>query len=69
MRFGANKKFLARMKDKGWTFPQLSERLKMNGVELSPQTLFQYADGRRKPNKSEQKAIARVFGCLISDLF
>lgn len=69
MRFGANKKFWEQMKLKRWTFQQLSERLKMNGVDLTAQTLFQYADGRRMPNKAEQKAIARVFGCEVKDIF
>ena len=69
MRFGANKKFFEKMKTKKWTFQMLSERLKMNGVDLTAQTLFQYADGRRNPNKHDQKEIARVFGCLVSDIF
>ncbi len=69
MRFGANRKFLAKMQEKGWSFAQLSNKLKMQGVELSAKTLFQYADGRRVPNKSEQKAIAMAFGCLVGDLF
>lgn len=69
MRFGANKKFLEKMKEKGWTFPQLSERLRARGVNLTASTLFQYADGRRVPNKAEQKAIADTFGCLKGDLF
>ena len=69
MRFGANKKFFAKLQEKKWTFTQLFERLKQKGVSLNPQTLFQYADGRRVPNKSEQKAIAEVFGCLVRDIF
>lgn len=69
MRFGANIKFWNKLKEKGWNFSQLSVRLKMNGVDLTPQTLFQYADGRRVPNKAEQKEIARVFGCTIKEIF
>lgn len=66
MRFGANKKFLDKMKEKSLTFAQLSERL--NG-EYSAKTLFQYADGRRTPNKSDKKKIADALGCLVCDLF
>lgn len=66
MRFGANKKFLTKIKEKGWTFAQLAEKL--NG-EFSAKTLFQYADGRREPNKSDKKKIANAFGCLVSDIF
>lgn len=66
MRFGANKKFMDMLKEKGWTFAQLSKRL--NG-EYTAKTLFQYADGRRTPNKSDKKKIADVLGCLVSDIF
>ena len=66
MRFGANKKFVNKLKENGWTFAQLSERL--NG-EYTAKTLFQYADGRRTPNKSDKKKIADVLGCLVSDIF
>ena len=65
MRFGANRKFLAKMQEKGWTFAQLAERL--NG-EYTAKTLFQYADGRRTPNKSDKKKIADAFGCLAGDI-
>lgn len=66
MRFGANKKFMDRLKAKGWTFAQLSEHL--NG-EYTAKTLFQYADGRRMPNKSDKKKIADALGCLVCDIF
>ena len=66
MRFGANKKFMNKLREKKWTFAQLAERL--NG-EYSVQTLFQYADGRRMPNKTDKKKIANALGCLVSDLF
>lgn len=66
MRFGANKKFFEKIKEKGWTFTQLSERL--NG-EYTAKTLFQYADGRRVPNKSDKKKIADALGCSVADLF
>lgn len=65
-RFGANKKFFAVMKAKGWTFAQLSDKL--NG-EYTASTLFQYADGRRVPNKSDKKKIADALGCLVGDIF
>jgi ribosome-binding protein aMBF1 (putative translation factor) len=55
-----------KLKEKGWTFAQLSQRL--NG-EYTAKTLFQYADGRRMPNKSDKKKIADTFGCLVCDLF
>ncbi len=66
MRFGANKKFMEIMRERGWTFAQLAERL--NG-EYSVKTLFQYADGRRVPNKSDKKKIADALGVLVSDIF
>ena len=66
MRFGANKKFFAIMQKKGWTFAQLAERL---NNEYKATTLFQYADGRRVPNKSDKKKIADALGCLVGDIF
>lgn len=66
MRFGANKKFMKKMQERGWTFAQLAQRL---NNEYNPTTLFQYADGRRMPNKSDKKKIADAFGCLVSDIF
>ena len=66
MRFGANKKFMSKMREKRLTFAQLSERL--NG-EYTAKTLFQYADGRRTPNKSDKKKIADALGCLVCEAF
>lgn len=66
MRFGANKKFMAKMREKCWTFAQLAERLQN---EYTVKTLFQYADGRRDPNKSDKKKIADALGCLVGDIF
>ena len=66
MRFEKNKKFLAVMEEKGLTFAQLSDKL--NG-EYSSKTLFQYADGRRVPNKSDKKKIADALGVLVVDIF
>ena len=66
MRFGANEKFFSKMKEKNWTFAHLSEKL---NKEYNPATLFQYADGRRTPNKADKKKIANAFGCLVEDIF
>lgn len=66
MRFDKNKRFLEIMQEKKLTFAILSERL--NG-EYSPKTLYQYADGRRMPNKSDKKRIADALGCLVNDIF
>lgn len=66
MRFGANKKFFEKMQEKNFTFAQLAHRLK---GEYTVTTLFQYADGRRTPNKSDKKKIADALGCLPSDIF
>lgn len=66
MSFGANKNFFAKMKEKNLTFEQLAERLNR---EYSVATLFQYADGRRVPNKSDKKKISRALGCVETDIF
>lgn len=66
MRFDKNKRFLEVMKENGLTFSMLAERLKN---EYSARTLYQYADGRRMPNKSDKKKIADALGCLVSDIF
>ena len=54
------------MQGKKITFSMLAERL---NNEYSVKTLFQYADGRRVPNKSDKKKIADALGCLVSDIF
>ena len=66
MRFDENKKFLEYMKSNGVTFEELAYRLK---YEYTPKTLFQYADERREPNKSDKKKIADALGCLVGDIF
>lgn len=66
MRFDKNKRFLEIMQEKRLTFAMLSEMLKN---EYSARTLYQYADGRRMPNKSDKKKIADALGCLVSDIF
>jgi ribosome-binding protein aMBF1 (putative translation factor) len=66
MRFGANKKLMQKIKERGWTFAQLAERL---NNEYNVKTLFQYADGRREPNKADKKKIAEALGCLVGDIF
>ena len=66
MRFAKNKKFLSVMEEKGLTFAQLADKL--NG-EYTSKTLFQYADGRRVPNKSDKKKIADALGVLVVDIF
>lgn len=66
MRFEKNKKFLSVMARKGITFAQLADKL--NG-EYTAKTLYQYADGRRVPNKSDKKKIADALGCLVGDIF
>lgn len=66
MRFGSNKKFFSVMREKNITFSQLAERL---NNEYCITTLFQYADGRRTPNKSDKRKIANAMGCLVTDIF
>ena len=66
MRFGANKKLMAKMRERNYTFAQLSLRLR---GEYKAETLFKYADGRKVPNKSDKKKIADALGCLPSDIF
>jgi transcriptional regulator with XRE-family HTH domain len=66
MRFDKNKRFLEIMQEKRLTFAKLAEMLKN---EYSAKTLYQYADGRRMPNKSDKKKIADALGCLVRDIF
>lgn len=66
MRFDKNKRFIEIMQEKKITFSMLAEKL---NNEYSVKTLFQYADGRRVPNKSDKKKISDALGCLVSDIF
>lgn len=66
MRYTRNSKMMDKMKEYGWTFAYLAQKL---NNEYTIATLFQYASGRRVPNKSDKKKIADAFRCLVKDLF
>lgn len=56
-------KFKSKIKEKGYTVEILAYKLK-----VTPETVFQWADNRRKPNTNTLKQIAKILGCKIEDL-
>lgn len=50
-------------------YAQLSDRLKVYGLDISAKTLFKYIAHRESPNKSVKRAIAKALNCLVSDIF
>lgn len=56
-------KFKSKIREKGYTVEMLAYKLK-----VTPETVFQWADNRRKPNTSTLKQIAKILGCKIEDL-
>ena len=42
---------------------------KLSAFNVREETVFQWADGRRVPSKRVKKAIAKILGCKVSDIF
>ena len=58
-----NTKFRSKIREKGFTLEMLAYKLK-----VTPETVFQWADNRRKPNTKTLKQIAKILNCKIEDL-
>ena len=55
------------MDDKGFSCKELADKLSSFGIR--EETVFQWADGRRVPPARVKKAIAKILGCKVSDIF
>ena len=60
-------KLKAKMKEKGITNKDIAE--KMSAFNVREETIFQWADGRRVPSARDKKALAKMLGCKVSDIF
>lgn len=60
-------KLLKKIIELGYTYSKIAEKLTNFGV--TPTTVFQWADGRRIPSARLKKALAKILGCKVSDIF
>lgn len=60
-------KLYDKMKEKGVTNKDIAD--KMSAFNVREETIFQWADGRRVPSAKAKKAIAKILGCKVSDIF
>jgi DNA-binding XRE family transcriptional regulator len=63
----AKTKFYEKMQEKGFTNKDIAE--KMYAFNVREETIFQWADGRRVPSARDKKALAKILGCKVSDIF
>ena len=60
-------KLYDKMKEVGVTNKDIADKL--STFEVREETVFQWADGRRVPSAKVKKAIAKMLGCEVSDIF
>ncbi|MBQ7912944.1 MAG: helix-turn-helix transcriptional regulator [Clostridia bacterium] len=60
-------KLMQKIIEQGLTFSQIADKLSSFGVKTV--TVFQWADGRRVPSARIKKAIAKILGCTVKDIF
>jgi DNA-binding XRE family transcriptional regulator len=60
-------KLYDKMKEIGVTNKEIAE--KMSAFNVRAETFFQWADGRRVPSARDKKALAKILGCKVSDIF
>ena len=60
-------KLYDKMKEKDITNKEMAKKL--FSLNVREETVFQWADGRRVPSTRAKKAIAKILGCKVSDIF
>lgn len=60
-------KLSEKMKEKGVTNAEMA--VKMSAFNVREETIFQWSDGRRVPSSRDKKALAKILGCKVSDIF
>ena len=63
----AKTKLHDKMKELGINCEEMARKLVEFDVRV--ETMFQWVDGRRVPSAKVKKAIARILGCKVSDIF
>jgi DNA-binding XRE family transcriptional regulator len=56
-----------KMQEKGITNKEMAD--KMSAFNVREETIFQWSDGRRVPSSRDKKAITKILGCKVSDIF
>lgn len=62
-------KAFERMLDRGESYATISRKLRDKGYIFNERTVYRYITGKEVPSKPIKKAIAEVFGCLVSDIY
>ena len=60
-------KLYYKMQEKGLNNKDIADKL--FAFEVREETVFQWADGRRVPSAKVKKALAKILGCKVSDIF
>ena len=60
-------KLYEKMQEKGVTNKEIAD--KMSAFNVREETIFQWADCRRVPSARDKKALAKILGCKVSDIF
>ena len=60
-------KLYEKMQEKEITNKEIAD--KMSAFNVREETIFQWADGRRVPSARDKKALAKILGCKVSDIF
>ena len=63
----AKTKLCEKMREKCITNKEMAQ--KMSGLNIREETIFQWSDGRRVPSARDKKALAKILGCKVSDIF
>ena len=60
-------KLYDKMQEKEFTNKDIAD--KMSAFNVREETIFQWSDGRRVPSAKDKKALAKILGCKVSDIF
>lgn len=60
-------KLYDKMKEKGITNKEMADKL--SAFNVREETVFQWSDGRRVPSSRDKKALAKILGFKVSDIF
>ena len=60
-------KLYYKMQEQNFSCEEMAKKLSV--FQVREETIFQWADGRRVPSARDKKALAKILGCKVSDIF